>query len=193
MSAINIVVLGGGAVGKSCLTIRLVSNHFVNMYDPTVEESYRTTLNVDGQPAVLEIVDTAGQEEYSALKDTFIVKGQGFVLVYSIIQSSTLDQLETEYNRVYNLKEVDASQRAIPIVICGNKCDLEDKRQVPTEKGKARADEWKAGFFETSAKEKINVEEAFFDLVRRIRTDISNSESGGKKDKKKGKGLCSIL
>ena len=150
MSAINIVVLGGGAVGKSCLTIRLVSNHFVNMYDPTVEESYRTTLNVDDQPAVLEIVDTAGQEEYSALKDTFIVKGQGFVLVYSIIQASTLDQLEAEHNRVYNLKEVDINQKAIPIVVCGNKCDLEDKRQVPTETGKAKADEWKAGFFESN-------------------------------------------
>lgn len=149
MSAINVVVLGGGAVGKSCLTIRLVSNHFVNMYDPTVEESYRTTLNVDDQPAVLEIVDTAGQEEYSALKDTFIVKGQGFIFVYSIIQSSTLEQLEIEYNRVYNLKEVDKDTSVIPIVVCGNKCDLEDKRQVTTEAGKTIADNWRAGFFES--------------------------------------------
>lgn len=155
MSAVNVVVLGGGAVGKSCLTIRLVSNHFVNMYDPTVEESYRTTLTVDDQPIVLEIVDTAGQEEYSALKDTFIVKGQGFVLVYSIIQSSTLDQLEVEYNRVYDLKEVDKASKVIPIVVCGNKCDLESERQVSTEAGKEKADEWKTGFFESKKKKKI--------------------------------------
>ena len=67
-----IYVLGGGGVGKSALTLRLVTDNFAEDYDPTIEDSYRKQIKVDGIPATVDIVDTAGQEEYNAMRDQWI-------------------------------------------------------------------------------------------------------------------------
>ena len=61
-------ILAGG-VGKSALTIQLIQNHFVEEYDPTIEDSYRKQVVIDGETCLLDILDTAGQEEYSATRD----------------------------------------------------------------------------------------------------------------------------
>ena len=65
----KITVLGSGGVGKSALTIRLITGTYEANYDPTIEDSYRKQVQIDGQPALLDILDTAGQEEYAALQD----------------------------------------------------------------------------------------------------------------------------
>lgn len=65
MSLFKITVLGQGGCGKTAFTIRLCSNHFVEDYDATIENSYRRQVVIDGEAAVLDILDTAGQEEYS--------------------------------------------------------------------------------------------------------------------------------
>ena len=146
MSSYKIVVLGGGSVGKSALTVRLVSNHFLAVYDPTVEESYRTQTTIDGEPAVLEIIDTAGQEEYNAIKDAHIVKGQGFLLVFSLTSRQSFDELEDIHARIYHLKEKDPCKDDIPIVIAGNKCDLEAERCVALTEGEDLAKNWRCKF-----------------------------------------------
>lgn len=64
------VMVGGGGVGKSCLTIQFIQNHFVSDYDPTIEDSYRKQLSVDGVAVMADILDTAGQEEFSAMRDS---------------------------------------------------------------------------------------------------------------------------
>ena len=69
MSEYKLVVVGGGGVGKSALTIRLIQNHFVDEYDPTIEDSYRKQVTIDEETCLLDILDTAGQEEYSAMRD----------------------------------------------------------------------------------------------------------------------------
>jgi GTPase KRas protein len=63
------VVLGSGGVGKSALTIRLVTDNFLEDYDPTIEDSYRKQTTIDNSPALLDILDTAGQEEYTSMQD----------------------------------------------------------------------------------------------------------------------------
>lgn len=68
MSEYKLVVVGGGGVGKSALTIQLVQNHFVSEYDPTIEDSYRKQVTIDNEACLLDIIDTAGQEEYSAMR-----------------------------------------------------------------------------------------------------------------------------
>ena len=146
MSSYKIVVLGGGSVGKSAMTVRLVSNHFLAVYDPTVEESYRTQTTIDGEPAVLEIIDTAGQEEYNAIKDAHIVKGQGFLLVFSLTSRQSFDELEDIHARIYHLKEKDPCKDNIPIVIAGNKCDLEAERCVALTEGEDLAKNWRCKF-----------------------------------------------
>jgi len=180
MSSYKIVVLGSGSVGKSALTVRLVSNHFLAVYDPTVEESYRQQTTIDGEPAVLEIIDTAGQEEYNAIKDAHIVKGQGFLLVFSLTSRSSFDELDDIHERIYRLKEKDTSTDDIPIVIAGNKCDLEAERCVALAEGEELAKNWRCKFHPTSALSKVGVEDAFYDIVRIIRSQsVSKVKSGG--------------
>ncbi|KAJ2545791.1 RAS1 protein, partial [Coemansia sp. RSA 1933] len=60
----KLVVVGGGGVGKSALTIQFIQSHFVDEYDPTIEDSYRKQCAIDGETAMLDVLDTAGQEEY---------------------------------------------------------------------------------------------------------------------------------
>ena len=69
MTEYKLVIVGGGGVGKSALTIQLIQNHFIDEYDPTIEDSYRKQVTIDEETCLLDILDTAGQEEYSAMRD----------------------------------------------------------------------------------------------------------------------------
>lgn len=175
----NITVLGGGAVGKSAITVQLVSGHFVNIYDPTIEDSYRTSISIDGEIISLNILDTAGQEEYAALRDQYMRTGQGYVIVYSIISLATFIEANSFREHLYRVLDKDYTEH-IPIVLLGNKCDLDTERQVSKEEAEQLAREWNILFFETSAKNKINITESFIALVK----DILEYEKNEKESKK---------
>jgi len=147
------------------LTIQFTQNHFITEYDPTIENSYRKQVHIDDETCMLDILDTAGQEEYSAMRDQYIRQGQGFALVYSIAGKSTFENLKIFWDQILRVKDEDA----YPVVLLGNKCDLERDREVSTNEGKKFADSLKVPFYETSAKARINVEEGFYELVRQIR------------------------
>ncbi|XP_049850888.1 ras-like protein rasG [Schistocerca gregaria] len=165
MTEYKLVIVGGGGVGKSALTIQLIQNHFVDEYDPTIEDSYRKQVTIDDETCLLDILDTAGQEEYSAMRDQYMRTGQGFILTYAITSRASFDEISVFREQICRVKDVDN----VPIVIVGNKCDLEQDRQISNAEGMELAKSWSAPFFETSAKNRINVEEAFFELVREIR------------------------
>eukprot|EP01091_Cochliopodium_minus_P016638 TRINITY_DN62_c0_g2_i2.p1 TRINITY_DN62_c0_g2~~TRINITY_DN62_c0_g2_i2.p1 ORF type:complete len:207 (+),score=58.94 TRINITY_DN62_c0_g2_i2:48-623(+) len=191
MTEYKLVIVGGGGVGKSALTIQLIQNHFIDEYDPTIEDSYRKQVTIDDETCLLDILDTAGQEEYSAMRDQYMRTGEGFLLVYAITSRSSFDELNTFKEQIVRVKDKDR----VPMVICGNKCDLEEERQVSAQEGQDLGKSFSCPFLETSAKARINVEESFYQLVREIKKDRENSTSGGKekgKSKKAG-GLCSLL
>lgn len=166
MKEYKLVVVGGGGVGKSALTIQLIQSQFVDEYDPTIEDSYRKQYNIDDEQVLLDILDTAGQEEYSAMREQYMRTGEGFLLVYSIDSKSSLDELTSFYEQIQRVKEIEN----VPVLIVGNKCDLENERQVSYEEGELLAKSFNnCKFMETSAKQRINVEEAFYELVRSIR------------------------
>lgn len=180
----KLVVLGGGGVGKSALTIRLVTDNFLDEYDPTIEDSYRKQVMIDDETALLDILDTAGQEEFSSMQDQWMRDGQGFLLVYNIVARPTFDEVSLLYDKILRTKDTDK----VPIVLVGNKADLKDQRQVDYTEGAELAKAWGCSFFETSAKIKLNNEACFFELVREIR----KMKKPVKPEKPK-KGFCSIL
>lgn len=163
----KLVVVGGGGVGKSALTIQLIQSHFVDEYDPTIEDSYRKQVVIDGRVTILDILDTAGQEEYSAMREQYMRTGEGFLLVYSVTSRTSFDELMTYYQQIQRVKDVDY----VPVVVVGNKSDLEEERQVAYEDGLNMAKQINAPFLETSAKQAINVDEAFYTLVRLVRDE----------------------
>jgi len=161
----KLVIVGDGGVGKSCLTIQFCQNHFVPDYDPTIENMYRKQINVDSSSVVLEILDTAGQEEYSAMRDQYIQAGQGFLVVYAINSQKSFQKLSIFREAILQVKDSDA----FPMIVLGNKLDLDKQREVSTIQGQQIAKEWECPFLETSAKTRLNVDEAFFTVVKEIK------------------------
>jgi len=193
----KIVMMGGGGVGKSAITIRFIQNHFVLEYDPTIEDSYRKQVRIDDETAVVEVLDTAGQEEYSAMREQWIRYGEGFFIVYSITSRASFDkELTPLLNQLERVRDVDEINE-IPVTLFGNKLDLVNQRQVSTEEGREMSKKLGSGFFEGSAKSFINIEESFFELVRTIRrknlgADGKDSAKLGKSNSRGGRG-CSLL
>ncbi|TGZ76516.1 ras-domain-containing protein [Ascodesmis nigricans] len=182
MTLYKLVVLGDGGVGKTALTIQLCLNHFVETYDPTIEDSYRKQVVIDGYSCMLEVLDTAGQEEYTALRDQWIRDGEGFVLVYAITSRSSFTRIPRFHNQIQRVKEsagaplgygggFSSTSSAIqaPIMLVGNKSDKVTEREVSTQEGHNLASELGCLFVEASAQNCVNVEKAFFDVVRVLR------------------------
>lgn len=161
----KLVVLGSGGVGKSALTVQFVQTIFVEKYDPTIEDSYRKQIEIGDSQYFLEILDTAGTEQFTAMRDLYMRNGQGFLLVYSINSMATYNDLFGLREQILRIKDSDN----VPMVLAGNKCDLENERVVSTEEGKTLAEQWGSiPFFETSAKSGLNVNKAFLEIAYQV-------------------------
>jgi len=191
MNMVKLCCMGDGGVGKTSITIQLCSNHFVEMYDPTIEDSYRKQMVIDDEACLLEILDTAGQEELTAMRDQWIRGAEGYILVYSITSRSSLEQVNLFRQQIVRVHDSDN----IPILVVGNKCDLEDQREVSAEEGRELAKSIGGDFIEASAKTRTNIEQIFVNVVRRVREkkglNKKSMKDGGKK--KKLPKQCSIL
>ncbi|RLV83081.1 Ras-related protein RSR1 [Meyerozyma sp. JA9] len=161
----KVVVLGAGGVGKSSVTVQFVQGVYVESYDPTIEDSYRKQIEIDGRQCDLEILDTAGVAQFTAMRELYIKSGKGFLLVYSVTDENSLKELLALRDQVLRIKDSDS----VPMVLIGNKCDLEDDRVLSIDDGLRVSQEWGlVPFYETSAMYKTNVDEAFVDVVRQI-------------------------
>lgn len=185
MPEIKLVLVGVGGVGKSALAIRYVSQVWVPEYDPTIEDSHRKQVTVDSEEFVLDILDTAGQEEYTIMQDQWFRKGQGFLMVYSITSKKSFAGMPALRDKICACKE---SQK-VPMVLVANKSDLEEGREVAQSEGEDLAKEFGCPFLETSAKNNDNVDNAFASLVREWMRII---REGGKAVKPKKK-MCILL
>ncbi|KAG9224736.1 hypothetical protein CCMSSC00406_0002113 [Pleurotus cornucopiae] len=172
----KLVVVGGGGVGKSALTIQFIQSHFVDEYDPTIEDSYRKQCVIDDEVALLDVLDTAGQEEYGhvAMREQYMRTGEGFLLVYSITSRNSFEEISTFHQQILRVKDQDS----FPVIVVANKCDLEYERQVGMNEGRDLAKHFGCKFIETSAKQRINVDEAFCNLVREIRKYNKEQQTG---------------
>ncbi|KAI7853288.1 ras-like protein 1 [Circinella umbellata] len=171
----KLVMVGGGGVGKSALTIQFIQSQFVDEYDPTIEDSYRKQCVIDSETALLDVLDTAGQEEYSAMREQYMRNGEGFLLVYSITSRMSFEEIATFYQQICRVKDRDF----FPMVLVGNKSDLEADRQVSSQEGRDLARQFGCQFLETSAKNRIHVDDAFYQVVRDIRRFNKEQEMRG--------------
>ena len=136
-------------------------------------------------------MDTAGQEDYAAIRDNYIRSGEGFLCVFSICEPESFSATSELREQILRVK----TEENMPFILIGNKADLEEKRQVTNDEAESTAKDWNVPYIETSAKTKTNVEKAFFDLMRMIKsrkTDES-SKPGAKKKGKTKKRRCVIL
>ena len=101
----KIAVLGQSLVGKSALTFRFINNKFPDEHDSTIEDSYQIDVNIDNIRCSLEILDTAGQDDYQTMLDTWINSSDGFILVYSIDNKDSFESMKSRYGRILKLKE----------------------------------------------------------------------------------------
>ncbi|KEZ43053.1 hypothetical protein SAPIO_CDS5131 [Scedosporium apiospermum] len=169
---LHIVVLGAA---------QFVHNEWIESYDPTIEDTYRTHINVDNRQVVLEILDTAGTEQFVAMRDLYMKTGQGFLLVFSITSNSSLGELAQLREEIIRIKD----DENVPIVIVGNKADLEDQRAVPRARAFSISQQWGAPYYEASARTRRNVNEVFIDLCRQMlrKDDLSDDMLDDRDDK----------
>ncbi|CAA0815354.1 Ras-related protein RABA6a [Striga hermonthica] len=158
------VLIGDSAVGKSNLLSRFAKDEFCLESKPTigVEFAYRN-VKVGDKLVKAQIWDTAGQERFRAITSSYYRGAQGALLVYDITRRSTFESLR---KWLKELRQFGSPEMVV--VLVGNKSDITKSREVDMEDGKCLAELESLSFMETSAKENLNVEEAFLQMITRI-------------------------
>ena len=203
----KVIIIGDTSVGKSNILTRYIKDEFsLNTKSTVGVELGIKFLKIKNINAKIQIWDTAGQERYRAITSSYFKGSNGCFIVYDITNETSFDNIEKWYEQIQS-----ETSKEIPIVLVGNKCDLENERKVPTEKAKDKAKNLKCAFFETSALNGINIDKIFEELVNTIyektasknEDDINiefikedkavnlNETKDEKKDNKKG-GCCSF-
>lgn len=186
----KVIMVGSGGVGKSALTLQFMYDEFVEDYEPTKADSYRKKVMLDGEEGQIDILDTAGQEDYAAIRDNYFRSGEGFLCVFSITEQESFSATADFREQILRVKSDDN----IPFLLVGNKADLE-KRQVTRAEAEERARLWGVPYVETSAKTRENVDKVFYDLMREIRNrKLAESKSqNGPNNPGRRKRKCVIL
>lgn len=138
---------------------------FVTKYDPTVEDSYRKQVEVDDENLVVELYDTAGQEDYAALRNLYIESANGFLLVFSLTQRSTFTACAELHDMICKIKGTAVP----PVVLVGNKKDMHRATNITPKNIAVFCTERNCTYIEVSAKTGDNVNQAFIDLIRLMR------------------------
>lgn len=189
----KVIMVGSGGVGKSALTLQFMYDEFVEDYEPTKADSYRKKVVLDGEEVQIDILDTAGQEDYAAIRDNYFRSGEGFLCVFSITEDESFQASQEFREQILRVKGDDS----IPFILVGNKSDLTERRQVGLRQAQDRAEAWRVPYVETSAKTRENVDKVFFDLMREIRARKNDAGAEKKDDpnrkRKSWKKKCTIL
>ncbi len=126
---------------------------------------------------MLEILDTAGTEQFTAMRGLYMRTGHGYVVIYSIISEASFLEVTNFREEILRQNVDNVDTQIIPMVLVGNKTDLESDREIPREKGEELAKNFNCRFIETSAKTGDNVEMIFFDLVKEMNLHYPKQKS----------------
>ena len=195
---IKLLLIGDSGVGKSCLLCRYSEDIFNNKFITTIGIDFKIrTIELDGKKIKLQIWDTAGQERFRTITQAYYRGAMGILLVYDVTDEKSFQNIRSWMRNI----EQHANTEVVKVLL-GNKCDMKQKRAVKHEEGENLAKEYGIEFFETSAKDKINVDQAFTRMAKLIKDKRkdeadpnSNKEShnidlNNNVQKKKSGGCC---
>ncbi|KAK7017026.1 Ras-related protein Rab-26 [Paramarasmius palmivorus] len=198
MDRCKIAVLGDGGVGKTALAVQFTLSCFLGQkrrylqlletYDPTIEDAFLKQMVVGGRMCAIEIIDTAGQEEYSVLRNQWIRGAEAFVVVYSIASEDSFNCVEKFWKLIHEVKKEPP-----PFILVGNMADKTSQREVLAAQGAALARLYGCELVETSAKSGQNVELPFTAMVsevRRRRPQVADTSIDGNHS---GCGRCIVM
>jgi len=173
---IKLLLIGDSGVGKSCLLLRFSDDSFTPSFITTIGIDFKIrTIDLEGKRIKLQIWDTAGQERFRTITTAYYRGAMGILLVYDVTDEKSFNNIR---NWIRNIEQ--HATESVNKILIGNKCDMVEKKVVDSARGKALADEYGIKFLETSAKNSINVEEAFITLAKDIKKRlIDNTEAGG--------------
>ena len=183
---IKITILGKGVVGKSSLTFRFMNSEIPKEHDPTIEDRYKTTLQINNEEVTIELLDTAGEDDYQNMLDMWINYGDAFFLVFAINDQESFKVLEKKREKIIKMKG-----KNVPIVLIGNKNDLNNERKIQFKDAKNLAKKWGIDYIETSAKNNINCNEALELIVMKLKK--SGDKSIVSIQEKRKCGCCQIF
>ena len=170
---IKIIILGNSKVGKTSFIIRFTKNKFDETYLATIgiDCIYRI-INIENKLYKLMYYDTAGEEKYKSIPKNYIKNMQGIILMYDITDKSSFDSI---IDWISDVKEIKGEN--FPMILVGNKIDLNESREVTEEMGYELAEKNQIEFFETSNKDGTNIQEAGLEIVYKIlsETKVNNS------------------
>ena len=192
---INIITLGNSSVGKTSLIQRYVDEIFEDTFATIgFNTKFKTKILSNGEKLKVYFYDTSGQEKYNSLSFNYIKNCHGILLMYDISKKESFIKIKDWLKNIFEHKDKD-----FPILLLGNKCDLEEKREVTKEEGDQLAKELKLNFYETSNKDNINIEKAITELIEMIYKRLGKEFEGFETDQvklekskniKKGKKRC---
>jgi len=169
---VKLLILGDSATGKSATMNRFCESVFSTTHIATIGVDFKyKTVDCDGKRIKLQIWDTAGQEKFRSIVQTYYKGAMGIILMYAINDRKSFKNIETWMKEVQN-----NAAKGVVVLLIGNKSDL-TTRVVEESEGKKLAEKYGVKFFETSAKDGVNIEEAFYELAREIKTRITNDPS----------------
>ncbi|CAF3930740.1 unnamed protein product [Adineta steineri] len=171
----KLLLIGDSGVGKTCVLFRFSDDAFNASFISTIGIDFKIkTIELDGRKIKLQIWDTAGQERFHTITTSYYRGATGIMLVYDVTQVRSFENIDKW------LRNIDdhASDDVVKMLI-GNKCDMDDKRCITRSRGEALAREHSIPFLETSAKNNVNIEKAFFEMARLIlkKTPTNSSET----------------
>jgi len=176
---IKLLLIGDSGVGKSCLLLRFSDDSFTPSFITTIGIDFKIrTIDLEGKRIKLQIWDTAGQERFRTITTAYYRGAMGILLVYDVTDEKSFNNIR---NWIRNIEQ--HATESVNKILIGNKCDMVEKKVVDSARGKALADEYGIKFLETSAKNSINVEEAFITLAKDIKKRLidhpDNAPAGG--------------
>ena len=166
----KIMILGESKIGKTCFITRYTNNNFSGAYLTTVGIDFQSKIiTLNNKTIKLQLWDTAGQERFRNITKNYYQTSHGFIVAYDISENESFKYVKHWLNDINN-----NAPKNVKVILIGTKCDLE--RKISKEEGEKIALENNIKFFETSAKDNINVKETFESLTLDILKYMEDEE-----------------